>query len=78
MEEMYKKWSQENEGTKEDFFKSVIDPLNKEIRKYKGDNSFMLSIQKGLKNSRNSYEMNGRKYKILSDKQYEAVKSILS
>jgi len=100
MEEMYKKWkNEETEEVVENaikkymvretgevlyenelrdyFFKSVIDPLNKKIRKYDGDNSFMLSLQKGLRNSRNTYEMNGRKYKILSDKQYSAVKSIL-
>lgn len=43
--------------------------LNKKIRKYEGDNSFILSLKKNL-----SYkwcqkvEINGKNYKVLSDK----------
>jgi hypothetical protein len=53
--------------------------LNKKIRSYTGDNSFVLSIQKQLKNSKylQKIEVGGRTVKILSDKQYEAAKSAL-
>jgi hypothetical protein len=54
--------------------------LNKKIRSYKGDNSFVLSIQKQLKTSKylDKVEVGGRMVKVLSDKQYEAAKSALS
>lgn len=54
--------------------------LNKQIRKYKGDNSFVLSIQKQLKTSKylNKVEFGKRQVKILSDKQYEAIINALS
>ena len=51
--------------------------LNKLIRSYKGDNSFVLSLQKQLKTSKylQKIEVNGKMVKILSDKQYEAAKN---
>lgn len=54
--------------------------LNKQIRQYKGDNSFVLSIQKQLKTSKylNKVEFGKRQVKILSDKQYEAIINALS
>ncbi len=51
--------------------------LNKKIRKYVGDNSFLLSLKKNLASSYCKKEdFNGKLYKTLSDKQYEAAKSI--
>jgi hypothetical protein len=54
--------------------------LNKQLRSYKGDNSFALSLQKQLKTSKylDKIEVNGKMVKVLSDKQYEAAKSALS
>ena len=54
--------------------------LNKQIRQYKGDNSFVLSLQKQLKTNKylTKVEYNGREVKILSDKQYQAAISSLS
>jgi hypothetical protein len=54
--------------------------INKKLRSYDGDNSFVLSLQKQLKTSRylNKIEVNGRSIKVLSDKQYEAAKTALS
>ena len=54
--------------------------LNKQIRQYKGDNSFVLSLQKQLKTKKylTKVEYNGREVKILSDKQYQAAISSLS
>lgn len=55
------------------------DKINKIIRKYDGDNTFVLSLQKQLKT--NKYlqkESFGKKdIKVLSDKQYESAISIL-
>jgi hypothetical protein len=53
--------------------------LNKKIRKYSGDNSFLLSLQKQLKTNKNleKVEVGKKLVKILSDKQYEVSKSIL-
>jgi hypothetical protein len=49
--------------------------LNKKIRSYKGENSFIISLQKTLKGSYvQKVEHNGKNVKILSDKQYEAAK----
>jgi len=49
--------------------------LNKDIRSYKGDNQFIISLQKTLKGSYvQKVEHNGKNIKILSDKQYEAAK----
>jgi hypothetical protein len=54
--------------------------LNKQLRAYKGDNSFVLSLQKQLKTSKylDKIEVNGKMVKVLSDKQYQAAKSALS
>ena len=54
--------------------------LNKQIRKYTGSNTFVLSLQKQLKTNKylSKVEYKGREVKILSDKQYEAVISSLS
>jgi len=54
--------------------------LNKKLRSYTGDNSFVLSLQRQLKTSKylQKIEVGGRTVKILSDKQYEAAKSALS
>lgn len=51
--------------------------MNKLIRKYDGNNSFLLSLQKTLKTSKylSKEEHNGREVKVLSEKQYEAAKS---
>jgi hypothetical protein len=48
--------------------------LNKQIRKYTGSNSFVLSLQKQLKTNKylTKVEWKGREVKILSDKQYQA------
>ena len=52
--------------------------LNKLIRSYEGENSFMLSLQKQLKtnNSLERVEFGKKKLKVLSDKQYSVAKSI--
>jgi hypothetical protein len=54
--------------------------INKKLRSYDGDNSFVLSLQKQLKTSRylQKIEVNGRSIKFLSDKQYESAKTALS
>lgn len=54
--------------------------LNKQIRQYKGDNSFVLSIQKQLKTSKylTKVEFGNKQVRILSDKQYEAIVNALS
>jgi hypothetical protein len=54
--------------------------INKKLRSYDGDNSFVLSLQRQLKTSRylNKIEVNGRSIKVLSDKQYESAKTALS
>jgi len=52
--------------------------LNKLIRSYSGDNTFVLSLQKQLKSSYATKIIVGNKtFKVLSDKQYEAAKGIL-
>jgi hypothetical protein len=53
--------------------------LNKKIRTYKGDNSFVVSLQKQLKSSKylQKVEFGNKMVKILSDKQYEAGKGII-
>lgn len=54
--------------------------INKKLRSYVGDNSFVLSLQKQLKTSRSlqKIKINGRSFKVLSDKQYESAKIALS
>jgi len=53
--------------------------INKKIRKYSGNNSFILSLQKQLKTNKylEKVEVGKKLIKILSDKQYEVSKSIL-
>ena len=53
--------------------------LNKKIRKYSGDNSFVLSLQKQLKTNKNleKVEVGKKLVKVLSDKQYEVTKTII-
>lgn len=53
--------------------------LNKQLKSYKGDNSFVLSLQKQLKTSKylDKIEVNGKMVKVLSDKQYLAAKTAL-
>ena len=54
--------------------------LNKQIRKYTGSNSFVISLQKQLKTNKylSKVEWKGKEVKILSDKQYQAAISSLS
>jgi hypothetical protein len=49
--------------------------LNKQIRKYTGSNTFVISLQKQLKTNKylTKVEYKGKEVKILSDKQYQAV-----
>ena len=53
--------------------------INKKIRTYDGTNSFIISLQKQLKNNKflKKEDFNGKMLKILSDKQYEASISAL-
>jgi hypothetical protein len=53
--------------------------LNKKIRGYKGDNSFIISLQKQLKTSKylKKEKAGNKELKFLSDKQYESAKGIL-
>jgi hypothetical protein len=47
--------------------------INKDIRGYKGDNYFLISLQKTLKGKYASkVDHNGKMVKVLSDKQYES------
>jgi hypothetical protein len=54
--------------------------LNKLIRTYKGDNTFVLSLQKQLKTSKylQKVTVGNKDVKVLSDKQYEAAKSAMA
>lgn len=52
--------------------------LNKLLRNYEGNNSFLVSLQKQLKSKKtNKIDFNGKSIKVLSDKQYQAAESIL-
>lgn len=53
--------------------------LNKLIRQYDGDNTFIVSLKSQLKYNRylDKIKVGNRNYKILSDRQYESAKSIL-
>lgn len=53
--------------------------LNKNIKKYEGVNSFLLSLQKQLKTNKNlnKEDFNGKSVKVLSDKQYEVAKKLI-
>jgi hypothetical protein len=53
--------------------------LNKQIRKYEGENSFLISLKKNLASKWcQKIEVNGRSYKVLSDRQYEAAKILFN
>ena len=55
----------------------MID-LNKKIRNYDGQNTFINSLKKHLSSTRvTKISHNGRNIKILSNKQYEVAKSLL-
>lgn len=52
--------------------------LNKKLKNYDGNNSFLISLQKQLKSTKsNKIEFNGRQIKVLSDKQYDVAKQLL-
>jgi hypothetical protein len=53
--------------------------LNKKIRKYDGDNSFLLSTKKQLISSKylQKVEFGNKTFKILTDKQYQVAKELL-
>lgn len=52
--------------------------LNKKIRNYKGNNSFVLSLQNNLKSKYcEKVQVGNKNLKVLTDKQYEVVKSLL-
>jgi hypothetical protein len=54
--------------------------LNKKIRKYDGNNSFVISLQKQLKTNKylTKEEFNGKEVKVLSEKQYDAAITSMS
>lgn len=55
-----------------------ISTLNKMIRNYSGDNSFIISLCKQLKNKYvKKVEINGKMVSSLSESQYKVAKSIL-
>lgn len=53
--------------------------LNKEIRKYEGSNSFLISLKSQLKTNKTlkKEQLGKRMIKVLSDKQYDVVKSLI-
>ena len=52
--------------------------LNKKIKNYKGNNTFLISLQKQLKSTKTKKEeFNGKQIKVLSDRQYEVAKDLL-
>jgi len=52
--------------------------LNKKLRKYEGENSFLISLKKNLASKWcQKVEIDGKSYKILSDKQYLVAKDLL-
>ena len=55
------------------------DRLNKIIRKYEGENGFILSLKKQLRNNKylQREDFGKKEIKVLSEKQYEAASSIL-
>ena len=49
--------------------------LNKTIRKYEGTNAFLISLKKSIASKYcKKVEFEGREFKVLSDRQYEAAK----
>ena len=55
------------------------DRLNKIMRKYEGENGFILSLKKQLRNNKylQREDFGKKEIKVLSEKQYEAARSIL-
>ena len=55
------------------------DRLNKIIRKYEGENGFILSLKKQLRNNKylQREDFGKKEIKVLSEKQYKAARSIL-
>ena len=53
--------------------------INKKIRSYDGSNSFVISLKKQLKTNTKllKVDVNGKNVKVLSDRQYSVVKSLL-
>jgi len=52
--------------------------LNKKVRKYEGENSFLISLKKNLASKWcQKIEVDGKTHKVLSDKQYEVAKGLL-
>ena len=52
--------------------------LNKKIRKYDGSNTFIISLQKQLRSNKiTPLEYNGKKIKLLSEKQYIVANELL-
>jgi hypothetical protein len=53
--------------------------LNKEIRTYKGENTFLTSLKKQLKSNKYLEKVNvgNRNIRILSERQYKTAKSLL-
>jgi hypothetical protein len=52
--------------------------LNKALRKYDGVNTFILSLKKNLASKYCKKEsIDGKEYKVLSEKQYQAAKEAL-
>lgn len=56
------------------------EKANKLIRKYEGDNQFILSLKKQLKNNKylQKEAIGNRNIKVLSDRQYDVALSILN
>jgi hypothetical protein len=52
--------------------------LNKKVRKYEGENSFLTSLKKNLASKWcQKIEVDGKTHKVLSDKQYGVAKGLL-
>jgi hypothetical protein len=53
--------------------------LNKKVRKYEGENSFLISLKKNLASKWcQKIEVDGKTHKVLSDKQYEVAKILFN
>ncbi len=53
--------------------------INKTLRKYEGTNTFLLSLKKSLASKYCKKEtIDGKEYKVLSEKQYLAAKETLA
>jgi hypothetical protein len=65
------------EEVKKWYYNRFLKPVQQKVKKYEGDNSFIISLQKYLRNTKNCIEINGRKYKCLTEKQYIVVKDMV-